>query len=494
MRLISFVLVASLVGVRCANAQEVYLGSSGSLPQRPASLILNGTTIIDDFARGYCEPALCTGGGPYDNMLVSDHLGIVKRNWLAFDIPSDLGVISSARLRIFTNIADNQLSVGPNLPIVGPIPVSFFDISNFGAVFSDPAAFFNDQGSGRRYAQHVYFNLESETWQDINLGDGAVSDLNALHEGTFAIGGMIGEGNITSTPEPSTVLLTVTGLVAIAGLHRRGRLRHRALTPLATSVMALALLAASAGAQTRPLYVTDNFGPKYLYTFQGGVATNQVAPGTYCTYGLAVVSSVRTVGCNLGSNGQEYTLGLTPVGAQYTNTSSIGFIADGTTDGTYNYAADVYTGQVWRAALDWSGLTPLFSTAASNLAGITYDSGTNSLWLGEFGGNQTIFHYTMSGALLSSFAPGVGGSAITALAYDAADQTLWFSNYTETATLFQYTTAGVQLGSVNVSGTYGGYLLGAEYQLATVPEPASPVLLGTGLIGIAGVCCRRRRH
>ena len=279
------------------------------------------------------------------------------------------------------------------------------------------------------------------------------------------------------------------------------------IRPLLTT-LALMLVAATAPAQTSALYATSGSGTKPIYVIQNGVVTNQIPQTTgNQAFALAVASDIRTVGYYgvTGTVGQQYTLGGVPVGAPYVNNNGGCCFLDGTTDGTYNYASGYNSNQVWRAGLDWSNLTPLFNVGYAPI-GITYDGGTNSLWVGQYNNSNSVslFQYALNGTLLSSFSPALpggdpnvlGSNGITALAYDAADQTLWFSNYSPSATLYQYSRSGVQLSSVDIAGIAetGGYILGAEFQLTATPEPASLLLFGTGLVGMAGIAHRRRRQ
>ncbi|MDB4890257.1 MAG: hypothetical protein JWL61_2112 [Gemmatimonadetes bacterium] len=280
--------------------------------------------------------------------------------------------------------------------------------------------------------------------------------------------------------------------------------------PIKTISLALMLLVKTAGAQSRTLYTTPFavYNP-IVATVQNGAVTSIFPGETICGplgdcpdnfwgVAIAVGTDVRTIGQNLGSTGREYTLGGSVVGPIGLNSYPNTTFRDGTTDGTYNYSVDIF-GTVWRGELDWSNMMPLFSTGIPLTAGITYDWADHSIWVGELLGvltnrPNTLFEYALNGTLMSSFTPNVGGQGITALAYDAVDQTLWFGN-DASFDLFQYSRTGTPLSTVAVSGTnsFAFFFTGAEFQNTVTPEPASLMLMATGLLAI-GVVGRRARR
>lgn len=270
------------------------------------------------------------------------------------------------------------------------------------------------------------------------------------------------------------------------------------------TIRALALLIVAGGAPTgagagpiSTLYLTTS---SRIAAVQGSSLVYSQPHLVNYEWAITVRDTVRTASYwpGLYGPGNEYALALgAPTGS--VSTPTIVNLADGATDGQYNYATAYNT--VYRFGTDWSGGEALFSIVGTyspnNWTGITYDPFTNSLWVMQWqdvtGAGTTVAQFSLAGMLLSSFTTGM--TQTTGLAMDYADGTLWLSNE---QMWFQFSTAGALLGSQAYDGDrglplYGVGIRGAEFASLswTVPEAGTLGLLGFGL---AGLLMNRRRY
>ena len=129
---------------------------------------------------------------------------------------------------------------------------------------------------------------------------------------------------------------------------------------------------------------------------------------------------------------------------------------DGTTDGQRIYLVEYPVGTVVSYDLSFNDRTELFTANNSDL-GITFDSGTGTIWTSNWA-NGNVSQYDLSGNLLGQFNAGL--RSVAALAYESSTETLWlFDNYENT--LEQYDRSGNLLSSTFSTDQYG--FLGGEF-------------------------------
>jgi len=252
--------------------------------------------------------------------------------------------------------------------------------------------------------------------------------------------------------------------------------------------MALALavgyVSSSFGGPISELYLTTG---NSIYVVQGNSVVRSFATPAGGEFPIAVNGQVRTTGYSAAvGGGREYTLTGTPTGPTYSYPGGgmgSGYFYDGTTDGTFNYAAHWSGGDIYRMNTDWTNPTLLFNAGGNELT-ITYDPTDSTLWIKDFSGGQ-MQHYTLGGSLLDSFM--VSQSSLTALALDHADGTLWMAHHASDGYLYNYAKDGAYLGASAISGLpINVSMLGGEFDLdyTPAPEPGTFLLLALGLSGL----------
>lgn len=266
---------------------------------------------------------------------------------------------------------------------------------------------------------------------------------------------------------------------------------------LGTAVAAaLTLGAAPLYAQTSTLYLTGGSGT----SVQGGAVTGTFSSGSAGVYdvAIAVQSTIRTYGDATFRPvyGAEYTLAGAFTGTTYENIIGC-CVADGTTDGTYNYALLQQPGPnnlLYRFGLDWTNpeivdLTYSFQSLPEvyrlgRVTGITWDPRDNSFWFAQPG---FIFNVSSSNEAVAGYLTPYN-SIYQTLAFDTADNTLWLTNAGLGTDFVQYDpvlTFGrpTPLSSFTIDGVFQG----SEFALVSsaIPEPGTWafLILGFGMIG-----------
>ena len=256
---------------------------------------------------------------------------------------------------------------------------------------------------------------------------------------------------------------------------------------IAAGMLLLAGVAAKGAGPTSTLYLTA--GDQHMnFELLPGTTTLVSSPQEDTNSGGEYAIAVSGGTVRTGGNGQSgppdlgstYNTGFAYVGPRLGNPGND--VLDGTTDGMLNYGVGFDTKDVYSFNLDWTNPVLLFhaSSITGSSLGITYDTLTRSLWLGDNSGH--LLNYSLTGTLLSSFAA-TGNNA--AVAFDSADGTLWSFGG---GTLRQYTTGGTLLQTI-ATGSMAN-ILGGEF---AVPEPSTWAPLGVAMASL-GLTLRRLRR
>ena len=154
--------------------------------------------------------------------------------------------------------------------------------------------------------------------------------------------------------------------------------------------------------------------------------------------------------------------------------------------------------QVWRVVygptiylLNADGTTNQAHTlsGASGLVGLTFAG--SQLWASDFNVGTIGTVNTSTDTYTVVFTPTGLPGQVGGLAYDASAGVLWIGS---SGVIAPFDLAGTRLGAnVDTSGQFGGggFIDGLAF-VASVPEPSSIVLLGSGLLALLATCGRRR--
>jgi hypothetical protein len=234
------------------------------------------------------------------------------------------------------------------------------------------------------------------------------------------------------------------------------------------AIVAFALHAPIASAQTDPYYMSDGDGRRIIVVQGGAIVDSFPAVPAQRAFPIAIVNEVRTTGYAQGETGGEYLLDGTPTGNTYPLMQG-NIMSDGTTNGdNINYGIS-FTGEVWQYDRDWDNGIFLFNSAASDgirKAGIAYDPSDGTLWLSADRA-AGMYHYALDGTLLGSFP--TAGNLDWNLALEPSTDTLWVSTF-QNETLHHYAKDGTDLGDIVVPGMRPSSFFSGEFQFNFGPQ------------------------
>jgi hypothetical protein len=228
----------------------------------------------------------------------------------------------------------------------------------------------------------------------------------------------------------------------------------------------------------------DTATPVEMFT-PAGVSLGFFGQGGATGSALDGAGHVYTVAPAFGNNViKKYDAAENEVGTIIAAVSG-NFIEDMTYGGGGTLWVSTFEGNVFH--IDATGAALSSFNTASSFTGVTTDGSFLYTTNGFFGDDSIIkrqFDGTVVDVIHTGFAGGAG------IGFDETDGTFWVGYLS--GPVRQFSATGALLGGFTAGGHHDGLEVG-EIGGAAVPEPTTVLLLGAGLVALAGARVARRR-